>query len=141
MVFYGAGDEARTRYLHLGKVALYRMSYTRIGNIAHYSGFFENVKGEICFFDKIFSNGFWRILRWGGGLQVLGGITAETGFGGTPKGIVSISAPSGGRKEGAPPSSRRRRRSSAPHFIIRVPSDAKRKADIPNGISAVLLPG
>ena len=27
----GAGDEARTRYLHLGKVALYRMSYTRIG--------------------------------------------------------------------------------------------------------------
>ena len=29
--FYGAGDEARTRYLHLGKVALYRMSYTRIG--------------------------------------------------------------------------------------------------------------
>ena len=29
-VLYGAGDEARTRYLHLGKVALYRMSYTRI---------------------------------------------------------------------------------------------------------------
>ena len=25
----GAADEARTRYLHLGKVALYRMSYTR----------------------------------------------------------------------------------------------------------------
>ncbi len=25
----GAGDEARTRYLHLGKVALYRMSYIR----------------------------------------------------------------------------------------------------------------
>ena len=25
----GAGDEARTRYLHLGKVALYQMSYTR----------------------------------------------------------------------------------------------------------------
>ena len=31
-VFYGAGDEARTRYLHLGKVALYRMSYTRNGH-------------------------------------------------------------------------------------------------------------
>ncbi len=30
--FSGAGDEARTRYLHLGKVALYRMSYTRISN-------------------------------------------------------------------------------------------------------------
>ena len=28
--FIGAGDEARTRYLHLGKVALYQMSYTRI---------------------------------------------------------------------------------------------------------------
>ncbi len=28
--FAGAGDEARTRYLHLGKVALYRMSYTRV---------------------------------------------------------------------------------------------------------------
>ena len=27
--FFGAGDEARTRYLHLGKVALYRMSYIR----------------------------------------------------------------------------------------------------------------
>ena len=27
---FGAADEARTRYLHLGKVALYRMSYTRI---------------------------------------------------------------------------------------------------------------
>ena len=29
-ISFGAGDEARTRYLHLGKVALYRMSYTRI---------------------------------------------------------------------------------------------------------------
>ena len=27
---FGASDEARTRYLHLGKVALYQMSYTRI---------------------------------------------------------------------------------------------------------------
>ena len=31
LLFSGAGDEARTRYLHLGKVALYRMSYTRRG--------------------------------------------------------------------------------------------------------------
>ena len=32
---YGAADEARTRYLHLGKVALYQMSYGRIfGNPA-----------------------------------------------------------------------------------------------------------
>ena len=28
--FFGAGNEARTRYLHLGKVALYQMSYARI---------------------------------------------------------------------------------------------------------------
>ena len=27
--FNGAGNEARTRYLHLGKVALYQMSYAR----------------------------------------------------------------------------------------------------------------
>ena len=27
----GAADEARTRYLHLGKVALYQMSYSRMG--------------------------------------------------------------------------------------------------------------
>ena len=26
---FGAADEARTRYLHLGKVALYQMSYGR----------------------------------------------------------------------------------------------------------------
>ncbi len=29
LFFVGANDEARTRYLHLGKVALYRMSYIR----------------------------------------------------------------------------------------------------------------
>ena len=28
--FFGAANEARTRYLHLGKVALYQMSYIRI---------------------------------------------------------------------------------------------------------------
>ena len=35
-VFYGADDEARTRYLHLGKVALYQMSYSRISRNAGY---------------------------------------------------------------------------------------------------------
>ena len=30
-MIFGADDEARTRYLHLGKVALYQMSYIRIG--------------------------------------------------------------------------------------------------------------
>ena len=28
-IYFGAGNEARTRYLHLGKVALYQMSYAR----------------------------------------------------------------------------------------------------------------
>ena len=39
---YGASDEARTRYLHLGKVALYQMSYTR-GNEDYYSKKTRNV--------------------------------------------------------------------------------------------------
>ena len=30
LLSFGAGDEARTRYLHLGKVALYQMSYARV---------------------------------------------------------------------------------------------------------------
>ena len=29
LIYSGAGYEARTRYLHLGKVALYQMSYAR----------------------------------------------------------------------------------------------------------------
>ena len=29
LIYSGAGYEARTRYLHLGKVALYQMSYIR----------------------------------------------------------------------------------------------------------------
>ena len=36
MVPFGAGDEARTRYLDLGKVALYQMSYARKRH--HYCG-------------------------------------------------------------------------------------------------------
>ena len=35
LVLSGAADEARTRYLHLGKVALYQMSYGRISIVAH----------------------------------------------------------------------------------------------------------
>ena len=42
---FGAGDEARTRYLHLGKVALYRMSYTR-RNVHYYSRNREFVKTQ-----------------------------------------------------------------------------------------------
>ena len=48
-VFYGAGDEARTRYLHLGKVALYRMSYTR-RNKRYYNSFSEKVNTFFAFF-------------------------------------------------------------------------------------------
>ena len=33
--FSGAADEARTRYLHLGKVALYQMSYGRISQLLY----------------------------------------------------------------------------------------------------------
>ena len=41
--FTGASDEARTRYLHLGKVALYQMSYTR-SDKWYYSRVEKNVK-------------------------------------------------------------------------------------------------
>ena len=40
---YGAGNEARTRYLHLGKVALYRMSYARI-SISYFTTKYALVK-------------------------------------------------------------------------------------------------
>ncbi len=40
----GAGDEARTRYLHLGKVALYQMSYAR-GTL--------RIIADICSFVKL----------------------------------------------------------------------------------------
>ena len=61
LLFSGAGDEARTRYLHLGKVALYRMSYTRIWglfprNMMHYSA-----GVPIC--QPLFSSFFKFILR------------------------------------------------------------------------------
>ena len=36
---YGAGNEARTRYLHLGKVALYQMSYARENKVYFSKGF------------------------------------------------------------------------------------------------------
>ena len=53
--FSGAGDEARTRYLHLGKVALYRMSYTRIwglflGTCCIIAQPFRFVNPLFCFF-------------------------------------------------------------------------------------------
>ena len=36
---FGAGNEARTRYLHLGKVALYQMSYARENKVYFNKGF------------------------------------------------------------------------------------------------------
>ena len=36
---FGAGDEARTRYLDLGKVALYQMSYARKRKMYYIVGF------------------------------------------------------------------------------------------------------
>ena len=49
-VFFGAGDEARTRYLDLGKVALYQMSYARrtmviiVHNMAIVKDFFHSFR-------------------------------------------------------------------------------------------------
>ena len=50
----GASDEARTRYLHLGKVALYQMSYTR-NNSDYYNRESKNVKYKM---KKIFGEAF-----------------------------------------------------------------------------------
>ena len=49
--FFGADDEARTRYLHLGKVALYQMSYIRTTLvIIHNTMAFVNSLFEIFYF-------------------------------------------------------------------------------------------
>ena len=50
---FGAGDEARTRYLHLGKVALYQMSYAR-GTLTIIADSFAFVKPYFSFFRR-----FW----------------------------------------------------------------------------------
>ena len=92
--FYGAGDEARTRYLHLGKVALYRMSYTRITlevlflplrNIAYYSEFSENVKPYFSFFH------FYSV---GSGILLSGTVVSP--------GIVASGTAVSGRSAGSP---------------------------------------
>ena len=41
-ISFGAGDEARTRYLDLGKVALYQMSYARKSKVNY------NAAGRVC---------------------------------------------------------------------------------------------
>ena len=50
--FSGADDEARTRYLHLGKVALYQMSYIRNCK-RDYSKDFCTCQGGISNFFKL----------------------------------------------------------------------------------------
>ena len=49
----GADDEARTRYLHLGKVALYQMSYIRKCK-AYYTYKNEYCQGFFFKFEKTF---------------------------------------------------------------------------------------
>ena len=49
----GADDGARTRYLHLGKVALYQMSYIRICESIIYK-FLKIVKTKIFFGNFLF---------------------------------------------------------------------------------------
>jgi hypothetical protein len=41
----GAGDEARTRDINLGKVALYQLSYTRDRKVAIFDRWTGNVNG------------------------------------------------------------------------------------------------
>ncbi len=50
---FGAGDEARTRYLDLGKVALYQMSYARKRKI-DYTCVFRICQALICIFCILF---------------------------------------------------------------------------------------
>ena len=56
---FGAADEARTRYLHLGKVALYQMSYGRRfhcgapgvpGDVDYYTAVFASCQLQIRIF-------------------------------------------------------------------------------------------
>ena len=50
---FGAGNEARTRYLHLGKVALYQMSYARV-NSSYYTTVSTVCQHFFSFSKKIF---------------------------------------------------------------------------------------
>ena len=52
MLAFGAGNETRTRYLHLGKVALYRMSYARTRNILYVTTQIRFVKQNFHVPDK-----------------------------------------------------------------------------------------
>ena len=54
LIYSGAGYEARTRYLHLGKVALYQMSYAR-GTLTIIADSFAFVKPYFSFFRRFWS--------------------------------------------------------------------------------------
>ena len=45
-LFFGAGDEARTRDLNLGKVALYQLSYSRIRDALHIAS--RSIHRNLC---------------------------------------------------------------------------------------------
>ena len=57
VVIFGAGDEARTRYLDLGKVALYQMSYARKHKM-HYTANRIPCQPCLSFFRKISARPF-----------------------------------------------------------------------------------
>ena len=54
--FFGAGNEARTRYLHLGKVALYQMSYARENKVYFSKGSRPCQAFWFIFFANIFKS-------------------------------------------------------------------------------------
>ena len=76
--FHGAGDEARTRYLHLGKVALYRMSYTRISRDLLYqlSGICQGEFSGSAGFSSV-GSGFGSGSGWGSGSSGCSGFSAS----------------------------------------------------------------
>ncbi len=53
LIIHGAGDEARTRYLHLGKVALYQMSYAR--RYKRLAAVFEKEHDQAFRLDRVWS--------------------------------------------------------------------------------------
>ena len=57
VILYGAGDEARTRYLDLGKVALYQMSYARKRKM-YYTANRIPCQPRLSFFRKISARPF-----------------------------------------------------------------------------------
>ena len=66
----GAADEARTRYLHLGKVALYQMSYSRICDFEKKGGAADEARtrylhlGKVALYQMSYSRIFLSSCFW-----------------------------------------------------------------------------